>query len=303
MNFEFSINDEYKNIKVAIEESSVEAFSGFHSARISPELAQQILDVCNRGNRPKRQGPTKKYAQKMLKGRWRLSPDCIAIDVDGKLVNGQHRLQAVVLCGKPQDFLFMLDVPRYMGRICDQGATRNGRDLLHFAGHYVNANMESIMISALMRKYSGTMDKDNIEKIYVHFQDCFDFAANLKYKVPVNLAQFKAAVACAAYHCRKVRERNKIQRLVELMSGGIPKSPEENVVLAWRQKILDCPGAWSHLANSQPNRHRLLIQFQYVIKYFLEGKKRLPGWSSSSAKPCPTEEVYPMPIEELDYLD
>lgn len=65
---------------------------------ITPEKAMHLLQK-NSHNRNLRAGVVKKYATDMRLGKWELSTDGITINKDGELVNGQHRLNAVIESG------------------------------------------------------------------------------------------------------------------------------------------------------------------------------------------------------------
>ena len=65
---------------------------------VEPEQAQKWLErnIANRTLRPSR---VQEYATAMTEGRWRYTADPIRFDSDGKLIDGQHRLMAVVRSG------------------------------------------------------------------------------------------------------------------------------------------------------------------------------------------------------------
>lgn len=62
---------------------------------MTPQLAAQML-AKNDGNRDLRQTTVKAYAAEMAAGQWRTTHQPIAVDQTGQLVDGQHRLSAVV---------------------------------------------------------------------------------------------------------------------------------------------------------------------------------------------------------------
>lgn len=65
---------------------------------ITPEMAKAWLGL--RGpNRRLKPGGVEKYAQDMREGRWRLTHQGIAFDKNGNLIDGQHRLSAIVMSG------------------------------------------------------------------------------------------------------------------------------------------------------------------------------------------------------------
>lgn len=67
---------------------------------ITPEMASRWLRDHNEGNRSIKAAVVKKYAQDIVEGQWRITHQCIAFDNTGHLVDGQHRLSAVVLACK-----------------------------------------------------------------------------------------------------------------------------------------------------------------------------------------------------------
>ena len=63
---------------------------------ITPEMAADML-TRNTGNRTLRRGVAKLYAAQMAAGQWRETHEAIAVDAGGNLVDGQHRLEAIVM--------------------------------------------------------------------------------------------------------------------------------------------------------------------------------------------------------------
>ena len=63
---------------------------------ITPEMAADML-TRNKGNRTLRRGVARLYAAQMTAGHWRETHEAIAVDAGGNLVDGQHRLEAIVI--------------------------------------------------------------------------------------------------------------------------------------------------------------------------------------------------------------
>ena len=99
---------------------------------IGPTLASRLMEnnICNRDFRP---GWAKDIARQMKLGRWRASPEPIVITTRGRVVNGQHRLWAVVDTGTTQEFtITVIPDEQYteIFEILDQGASRSNADVL-----------------------------------------------------------------------------------------------------------------------------------------------------------------------------
>ena len=66
---------------------------------VTPALAELWLRSWNYDNRPLRSSRVRALAADMVAGRFTLNNDMITFAPDGRLLNGQHRLSAVVLSG------------------------------------------------------------------------------------------------------------------------------------------------------------------------------------------------------------
>ena len=79
--------------------------------RITPEKAKAYLDNANPLNRSV-QGLTKKYAKTMLAGFWYLHHQGIAFDESGMLIDGHHRLRAIVESGVTIEIMVTRGCPK-----------------------------------------------------------------------------------------------------------------------------------------------------------------------------------------------
>lgn len=98
---------------------------------ILPPEAESILSRMT-GNRKRRKGHVETMAADMREGRWVDTHEPIAMSVDGNLIDGQHRLAAVVLSGAGQWFwVAVYDTHQTaIGLPIDCGARRSTADLL-----------------------------------------------------------------------------------------------------------------------------------------------------------------------------
>lgn len=101
---------------------------------MTPEWACQILAKQNTNNRNMRGAIVKKYAQAILQGEWQLTQQGIAIDKNGVLLDGQHRLAAIVRAEKPVKIAMAVDCEPEIFKVLDTGATRKASDVLHMQG-------------------------------------------------------------------------------------------------------------------------------------------------------------------------
>lgn len=66
---------------------------------ITPELARKMLERISTVQRPENWNLVCRYAQTMKRGDWRITHQGILLTDDGELLDGQHRLKAVVQSG------------------------------------------------------------------------------------------------------------------------------------------------------------------------------------------------------------
>lgn len=91
---------------------------------ITPFIAAQMLRK-NKGNRPLMKSRVAYYVAAMERGEWQFNGETIQVDELGNLLNGQHRLHAVVASRCSITVLLVSGVPRAAFATMDQGAKRN----------------------------------------------------------------------------------------------------------------------------------------------------------------------------------
>lgn len=97
---------------------------------IEPVEAARILHAQNSHNRDITTNRVRKYADAMLAGEWTSNGDPLRFDTDGNLIDGQHRLSAVVLASRAQEFVIIGGVHHNAIYTIDTGKARNAGDVL-----------------------------------------------------------------------------------------------------------------------------------------------------------------------------
>ncbi|WP_406363867.1 hypothetical protein [Streptomyces sp. NBC_01579] len=100
---------------------------------VSPELAAQWLKL-NTNNRPLSKNTVQQLAAQIQRGEWQLTHQGIAFDEDDVLIDGQHRLAAIVKAGTTVPMTVTQGVPRTAFTVMDTGRKRTGRDALALVG-------------------------------------------------------------------------------------------------------------------------------------------------------------------------
>jgi hypothetical protein len=100
---------------------------------VTPKLASQWLGS-NDGNRNVRERVVSAYVRDMKAGRWRLTGEAVKFAHDGRLLDGQHRLRAIVAANKPIPMLVVRGLSDEAQEVIDSGAARTAGDALRMRG-------------------------------------------------------------------------------------------------------------------------------------------------------------------------
>jgi hypothetical protein len=121
----------------------------FQRMQISPAIAQEMLKN-NTMNRVVKPNVVLTYAKAMMDGNWYDdSPEMIALTDGGTIVDGQHRLMAVIKAGKTVNMWVAKGVSTDAMPFLDQGAKRSVADIFGIKGIPNERNVTAIIKSYL----------------------------------------------------------------------------------------------------------------------------------------------------------
>ena len=139
---------------------------------ISPNEAERLLAVCKK-QRPCRANQIRSLANDMKSGRFYPGNDCILIDSEGNLGNGQHRLNAVMLSGATVKMWIRSNVPKAEIKMIDSGAKRNLTDRTCFmkGDHQLTRQKEAVMKASLTCGWSRPSNLNCSNADLIEFAD------------------------------------------------------------------------------------------------------------------------------------
>jgi hypothetical protein len=115
---------------------------------ITPEVAAQMLAL-NTNNRPRKRKYEMELAEAMMRGEWQFNGDTIRISESNVVLDGQHRLSAIVRSGIPQQFIVVRGLPDETFQTIDRGVKRTVADTLSWSGEK-NANVLAAAARAIL---------------------------------------------------------------------------------------------------------------------------------------------------------
>ena len=154
---------------------------------ITPELAKQYLELNFESNRKRSKTAVSKYVKIMKAGKWNVNCDAIGFDELGRLINGQHRLDAVSKFGAPVDFLVVRGLAIASAKGQDTGRRRMMHDRITIDGLPITEKSCASIRNA-MTNYSGSQigtvafseqtDDDKVKFQYVRHSEFLEVVEN-----------------------------------------------------------------------------------------------------------------------------
>lgn len=271
-----SIND---MLQITLPESAiVRSDSGIciSVVKINPEIADALLEG-NTRNRIVKTSAVSSYARMMSSGEWELSADPIAIAKDGKtLLNGQHRLQAVVKSGATVQMLLSIGWPD--GTVFDRGVPRTIGDSLYMRGE-VDRKMSRSRLVAIAKNYLKVRDhRDPSEtEIGVFMNEypedilgAFNASANgsntpIARKVPIQIAVLAVALGHKATW-------ETLQKFCKIVNTGMYDGPQETAAIVLRNKLLDIKKASGGYTGVMFDN--IVMTAENALNDFIKGRQR-----------------------------
>ena len=122
---------------------------------ITPEIAEELLKK-NPKNRPLKEDATRRYRREMERGKWQFNGESIKVCEDGSLMDGQHRLKAIIEFGAPQELVVVRNLQRKAFSTIDIGKKRSVQDMLAINGYQYYTQLSSA--AKIIFMYNGTKE-------------------------------------------------------------------------------------------------------------------------------------------------
>lgn len=100
---------------------------------ITPRMAEELLEK-NTNNRNVSPAKIKRYATAMEEGRWKQNGETLKMSLSGRLMDGQHRLMAIIKTGTPQTMTIASQLAEDAVTTIDCGMKRTTAHTLEYAG-------------------------------------------------------------------------------------------------------------------------------------------------------------------------
>jgi len=174
---------------------------------VTPDMARAWLDF-NNFNRPKKPDVVAKYVRQIREGRWRLTHQGLAFTDEGVLLDGQHRLFALIECGVSLPIRVFLNEPVENFAVIDCGKNRGNLDVVRMAAKdntLTTAHTQTLQ-SMLAGRFCQTANRwtnAEMSELYKEHGDAVNFAVDQFWGCKdkqINDRTVKGVIARAYYH-------------------------------------------------------------------------------------------------------
>lgn len=145
---------------------------------VTPHIAGLYLKL-NNNNRPLREAHIKSLAFDMVNGDWQITHQGIAFDTTGRLIDGQHRLHAIIQAGVPIQISVTRGCSASSFSILDRGANRSSSDILGWPKRITEVMAFALRIAygtnptvSRIKLMEGSLLIENCHILLEHCQTC-----------------------------------------------------------------------------------------------------------------------------------
>jgi hypothetical protein len=117
----------------------------FELQQVGPEEAKALLSM-NTHNRGVNRRAVNEYALAMTRGDWKFDASPIRLADDGLLLDGQHRLEAVIESGTTQPMLVVMGVEKEAQKVMDTGRKRSFANVLTLEGEKDTTGLAAVIL-------------------------------------------------------------------------------------------------------------------------------------------------------------
>lgn len=198
---------------------------------ITPEMAREMLKM-NTRNRNISKERVALYAKRILKGEWKEDGQSISFDKNGRLLNGQHRLLAIIKAGKPITTVVVYDVEPGIDTYDDQ-RVRRARDVAAIRGLPIQPSAVGAISMILYCGREFISDRNEIVDFLEADYESWKIASTCCYSGSAKGLLKKAGCIAAVYIALKTHllTQEQLQNFCVIantgcpISGSVPNAP------------------------------------------------------------------------------
>jgi hypothetical protein len=209
---------------------------------ITAKQAEKYLQF-NTSNRPLRKSLVTQYAKDMAAGNWKLTHQGVAFNCDGTLLDGQHRLSAIVESGATVQMLVARGVDSRNQLVMDDHAKRNAGDALSLVRKEKITQADVAVIRGAVELSVGRgrdtrLSKQDLDSVLDAFRPALNFVAEMmpSNERGVTSAPAKAAIVLAWFY---VKDLERLKAFCDVLTGkSLPENTGDRAAVTLREWLL-----------------------------------------------------------------
>ncbi|MEU3651664.1 hypothetical protein AB0E67_02255 [Streptomyces sp. NPDC032161] len=203
--------------------------------KVTPEIAEIFLSRTS-FNRRLNMGQVRALAETILRGEWKLTHQGIAFDEAGALLDGQHRLRAIIEANAPVEMLVFDGLSRDVFPVLDTGKRRSAADTLLSTGAKYLPLLSSTIRHVILFKtmpnapWSGgraQLSNDRILAAYNGDKDRYEEAVTIGRELSKHLFASQTAVAVGFFLTTEVAPAADIDEWISGLKSGANLDPSD----------------------------------------------------------------------------
>ena len=245
--------------------------SNTYIINVTPDQAKTWLSI-NNFNRPRRPDLVAKYVKQIKEGRWKLTHQGLAFTVHGTLLDGQHRLFAVVESGVTVPFRVVVNESSENFAVIDCGKTRTHLDVVRMGkkdNTITTAHTQTLksMLAGRGCRTANRWSNEELNELYHLHTNAVNYTVDQFRKCKdkqINDPTVRGVVARAHYHVHS----NSLDTFCSLLLHG-GTHPSRNAVFAF----VRCLHAWEDRRES--TKQQIYHNCEAALEAFLANAQRV----------------------------
>jgi hypothetical protein len=212
-----------------------------HSAitMITPEKAKQIIELQPR-NRKVIDRKVNQYAQLIVCGKWSQDhPQGLIFNKQGELIDGQHRLLAVVKANVAVKFYCTFNAETSSQLLLDTATPRRLDQTAQIMGMAATPTKIAIAKVLLLNIQDAKLNRfpcpDLVLSAFQKYEQGITFASEKRNRLGINTAFVRAAIARAYYHCE---DTAKLDHFIEVLDSGFSTESSDASIISLRNACI-----------------------------------------------------------------
>ncbi|MDR1492025.1 MAG: hypothetical protein LBT05_04810 [Planctomycetaceae bacterium] len=250
---------------------------------VTPELAKQWLDN-NNFNRPKNQPEVDRYVHQIQSGLWRRTHQGAAFSSKGVLLDGQHRLWAIVQSGQSVPMLVFINEPLENYEYIDCGRNRSNLDTMRMSQRdntitTLHTQTLKAMLVGRVCKNSNLWSNAALNELYRKHNGVVKFAAEQFIECKnkqINDPTVRGVIARAGYHI----PHDRLMEFCGILKGASSNHPATSAIENFRT----CLTIWQD--RRENTKREIYKRCEHLLTAFSENRE-------ISGFPIESDELFP----------